>query len=109
MAAGKSGLSLGKADIPLVLGMVARGDRKHDIAAWFGVNQGRIAEAEDGKYGAPPATPGEQLPPKGPPGLKGRRLRAAVQEALGRLGSGDVAGAKAALEAGEKEYDADEI
>jgi hypothetical protein len=29
--------------------MVTRGDRHHDIAAWFGVNQGRIAEVNSGE------------------------------------------------------------
>lgn len=43
-----SGLSLSNKDVSVVLGMVARGDREHDIAAWFGVNQGRIAEAKAG-------------------------------------------------------------
>ncbi len=30
------------------MGMISRGDRNHDIAVWFGVNQGRIAEVKDG-------------------------------------------------------------
>jgi hypothetical protein len=29
--------------------MLARGDRHHDIAAWFGVNQARIAEVKGGE------------------------------------------------------------
>ena len=80
-----SGHSLGKADIPVVLGMAARGDRNHDIAAWFGVNQGRVAEAKGGEYGNPPAAPGHQLPPSGAPGIKGRRLHGAVNKALSAL------------------------
>ena len=55
MAASKSGLHLQAADIPIVLGMVARGDRKQDIAAWFDVNPARIQEAINGDYGTPPA------------------------------------------------------
>ena len=46
MSRGKaSGITLTNKDASIALGMVARGDREHDIAAWFGVNQGRIAEA----------------------------------------------------------------
>ena len=77
-----SGYVLKLSDVPIIMGMVARGDRDHDIAAWFGVNQGRIAEAKEGHYGMAPAAPAEDLPPKGPPGIKGRRLREAVQRAL---------------------------
>lgn len=77
-----SGYSLTEADIPTVLGMVARDDRAHDIAAWFGVNQGRIAEAQAGKWGLPPAASPESLPPKGAPGVKGRRLFEAVAKAI---------------------------
>ena len=47
-----------KADVKIVLGMAARGDRSHDIAAWFGVNQGRIAEAKSGEYGTLEKAPG---------------------------------------------------
>lgn len=75
----RSGIQVRRADVPTILAMVARGDRKHDIAAWFGLNQGRIAEVEDGDYGTPPvATDG--LPPSGSPGLKARELRASIGE-----------------------------
>ncbi|MBV9158844.1 MAG: hypothetical protein JO097_21470 [Acidobacteriaceae bacterium] len=80
-----SGYTLGKADVPIVLGMAARGDRNHDIAAWFGVNQGRIAEAKEGKYGNPAAAPQNALPPSGAPGIKGRRLRSTVETVVGIL------------------------
>ena len=43
-----SGLTLTAQDAALIRGMVLRGDRHHDIAAFFGVNQGRIAEIKDG-------------------------------------------------------------
>jgi hypothetical protein len=33
----------------LVKGMLNRGDKQHDIAAFFGVNGGRIAEIKTGK------------------------------------------------------------
>lgn len=83
MAKGSSsGHSLGQADIPVVLGMASRGDRNHDIAAWFGVNQGRIAEAKSGQYGNPPVAPHNELPPSGAPGIKGRRLRMALEGIL---------------------------
>ena len=39
-----SGLTQTPADAALIRGMIERGDRHHDIAAFFGVNQGRIAE-----------------------------------------------------------------
>jgi hypothetical protein len=91
------------------MGMVARGDRDHDIAAWFGVNQGRIAEVKDGtKFGSVAAAPAAQLPPKGPPGIKGRRLRDDVQQALDALNSGDMKTLRVFLEGGIVEYDQSE-
>ncbi len=83
MRKGKSsGISLSNRDATIVLGMVNRGDRDHDVAAWFGVNQGRIAEVKAGSHGQlTPAASGE-LPPKGPPGLKGRHLRSASAKAV---------------------------
>jgi len=109
MAANKSGLHLEAADIPIVLGMSLRGDRKHDIAAWFGVNQGRVAEAERGKYGTPAAASVSQLPPKGPPGIKGRRLREAATTVARLLDKSDVAAAREALKDAVNEYDSDEV
>lgn len=86
MRAGKSsGISLSNRDASLVLGMVARDDREHDIAAWFGVNQGRIAEVKQGSHGLVVAAPAHELPPKGPPGVKGRVLRTAVKKAMAAL------------------------
>jgi hypothetical protein len=62
-----SGRSLTVEDAALIRGMIRRGDRHHDIAAFFGVNQGRIAEVKDGSRfpGVPPAD-ADELPPKGP-------------------------------------------
>lgn len=80
-----SGHSLRTADIPVVLGMAGLGDRNHDIAAWFGVNQGRIAEAKSGDYGNPPVAPPQQLPPSGAPGIKGRCLRDVSEKLLAIL------------------------
>jgi hypothetical protein len=86
MSRGKaSGISLTNKDATIVLGMAARGDRDHDIAAWFGVNQGRVAEVKSGSHGPLTMAPANELPPKGPPGLKGRRLRASTGKALDAL------------------------
>jgi hypothetical protein len=47
--------------------MIARGDRHHDVAAWFGVNQGRIAEVNGGAvYAEAPIAPDSELPAPGP-------------------------------------------
>ena len=109
MARGKaSGYSLNRNDVPIVKGMLARGDRDHDIAGWFGVNQGRIADVKDEKYGAVDAASVEELPPKGPPGIKGRRLRASVDEALSALAKGDANAAMAVLQKAKQRYDANE-
>ncbi len=49
-------------------GMLLRGDRQHDIAAYFGVNAGRIAEVATGESAWAAAEPVDQskLPPPGP-------------------------------------------
>jgi hypothetical protein len=59
--------TLSPADAAIVKGMLLRGDRQHDIAAWFGLNAGRIAEVRTGKRQPeiPPA-PDHALPPPGP-------------------------------------------
>ncbi|CAN7327652.1 hypothetical protein LJR251_001771 [Rhizobium rhizogenes] len=62
-----SGRRLSEADASLVKGMDQRGDRHHDIAAWFGVNQGRVAEVVSGaKFAWAPVASGGDLPPPGP-------------------------------------------
>ena len=61
-----SGIMLSDTDAATVKGMLLRGDRQHDIAAWFGVNGGRIAEIATGaKHGSVDAVL-ETLPPPGP-------------------------------------------
>lgn len=52
----------------LVKGMLLRGDKQHDIAAYFGVNGGRVAEVAAGKGDYPSASvaPSAMLPPPGP-------------------------------------------
>ena len=62
-----SGVRLDASDASIVKGMLARGDRQHDIAAWFGVNGGRIAEIAAGaKFACVVAVDAKDLPPPGP-------------------------------------------
>jgi hypothetical protein len=62
-----SGLTLTAQDAALIRGMIARGDRHHDIAAFFGVNQGRIAEVREGtRFPGVPSAEADELPPEGP-------------------------------------------
>src|SRR6266852_2405215 len=62
-----SGISITEEDAALIRGMILRGDRKHDIAAFFGVNPGRIADVESGRrFPSVPAAPEADLPPPGP-------------------------------------------
>ena len=62
-----SGISLSAADAALIKGMLHRGDRQHDIAAWFGVNGGRIAEIATGQHFKWVDLANEaELPPRGP-------------------------------------------
>ncbi len=62
----RSGISLTDADAAIVKGMLERGDRQHDIAAWFGVNGGRIAEISSGDKFTHVHTQRDDLPPSGP-------------------------------------------
>ena len=106
-----SGIILTNRDASTVLGMVARDDRDHDIAAWFGVNQGRIAEVKAGSHGSLAVASTTDLPPKGPPGVKGRRLRTAVAKALDVLaakGEGGLTEATVILRDAQTRYDANE-
>lgn len=62
-----SGITLSVGDVAIIKGMLARGDRQHDIAAWFGVNGGRITEIRKGyRYFEVEAAPASALPPPGP-------------------------------------------
>lgn len=62
-----SGISLTAEDVALIKGMLARGDRQHNIGAWFSVNGGRIGEiACSHKYRDVEAAPTQLLPPSGP-------------------------------------------
>lgn len=66
MRAESSGITLSSKDAAIVKGMLARGDRQHDIAAWFGVNGGRIGEISKGAKFNNVAAQTEHLPPPGP-------------------------------------------
>jgi hypothetical protein len=104
----RSGIRVTDAELPLILAMVARGDRRHDIAAWFGLNQGRIKQAEDGDYGQPPLAPANQLPPSGSPGPKARDLRRAatrIEQLLYQGGQNSVAQALDQLRRAMAQFD----
>jgi hypothetical protein len=66
MKAPKSGRVLSNADAALIKSMIARGDRQHDIAAYFGVNGGRIGEISRGATFAGLAAATGALPPSPP-------------------------------------------
>ena len=77
-----SGTRLYEEDAAVVMGMLARGDRQHDIAAWFGVNGGRIGEISTGaKFAEVRPVDLADLPPQGPY-LSGRQSA----ELLAKLG-----------------------
>jgi hypothetical protein len=75
-----------------------------DVAAWFGENPARIDEVLKGQYGTLEAAPKDTLPPKGAPGVKGRRLLAFVEKAIAALDAGDNAAARDSLIAGVKRW-----
>lgn len=61
-----SGRKLTATDAAIVKGMLQRGDRQHDIASYFGVNGGRIAEVSTGATFKNVAAQTTGLPPAGP-------------------------------------------
>lgn len=77
-----SGIRLNENDASIIKGMLSRGDRQHDIAAWFGVNGGRIGEISTGaKFVDIRPADQTELPPQGPY-LSGRQSA----ELLAKLG-----------------------
>ena len=101
-----SSMALTYRETQYVKGMLNRGDRQHDIAAYFGVNAGRIAEVATGNCAYPNAEPMDaaKLPPPGPYVTKYAlsavvAILAEAQEAL-NLAEADVnlGDAKAAIE-----------
>ncbi|SJM29972.1 hypothetical protein [Mesorhizobium delmotii] len=98
-------MALTKNDARLIVGMAARGDKHHDMAAYFGENQARIAEVLSGEmFGHVEAAPAAELPPKGAPGIKGRRVYAHLEKALAALDAGNIDEAKETLAAGAKRW-----
>jgi hypothetical protein len=105
---------LPRKDVRIALGMMRRGDRQADIAAWFGVNQGVISvltrTSESSALQAPVA---DKLPPKGAPGLKGRLLRASLDRALDLLTSKEagagVTEAVTIIQLAVARYDSDDV
>jgi len=61
-----SGIKLTREDAALIKGMLYRGDRQHDIASWFGVNGGRVAEISSRTKFADVLMQKDRLPPPGP-------------------------------------------
>lgn len=60
-------MGLNLRDASLIKGMLIRKDKQSDIAAYFGVNGGRISEINTGKtFFSAPVSPAEFLPPPGP-------------------------------------------
>ncbi len=86
--------------------MVGRGDRRHDIAAWFGLNQGRIAEVEDGTHGSPLAASAGDLPPEGSPGPRARVMRSVMDQILKALADGKSQRAEDLAKKAIKDFDA---
>lgn len=84
----RSGITVTPQMVPVILAMSNRGDRRHDIGAWFGLNQGRIREVERGDHGLPPPAPANQLPPAGSPGPRARELRRALNRVEALLSQG---------------------
>jgi hypothetical protein len=100
---------LTRKDAGVVMAMAARGDRDHDVAAWFGVNQGRIAEVKDGSmFGSIQAANNEDLPPSGPIGPKARRMRAAIQYAMNHLDKGETGSAMERLKQAADIFDSND-
>ncbi len=101
-------MALTNREAAIIRGMIRRGDKQHDIAAWFGENQARIAEVDAGSHGQIAPADAADLPPKGAPGPKGRKLRAWVRKAVEALDAGDAATALAHLKSGSADYDRNE-
>lgn len=82
-----SGVRLNESDAALIKGMLKRGDRQHDIAAWFGVNGGRIAEIANGTTFPWVMAAKQGLPPKGPypTGKQAIEAQRALEQAVDAL------------------------
>lgn len=97
-------MPLSESEIAIIKGMIARGDRQSDIAAYFGgSNGGSISEINTGKSAlgqralSIPSAPASELPPPGPYFVSGRSsiraketltaLRGLIDQALGEINS----------------------
>ncbi|XHS03064.1 hypothetical protein ACFB49_46880 [Sphingomonas sp. DBB INV C78] len=91
MRAVNSGIRLSERDAAIIKTMIARGDRQHDIAAWFGVNSGRIGEIASGKTFDGVALAAGNLPPRGPypSGREATIVLDALAQAKGALASAE--------------------
>lgn len=96
-------------DAQVAIGMINRGDKQHDVAAYFGENQARIVEATQGAYGTTEPAPADELPPRGAPGLKGRRLRAFVKKAIAAIEAKNTDEALTQLKDGAANWDRHEV
>lgn len=92
-----AGYTLTEDDARIVKGMLKRGDRQHDIAAYFGVNAGRIADISTGlRFREAPARRQQHLPPPGPYSV--RDLMLALHDVHTRVLLGDLGGAQKLLD-----------
>jgi hypothetical protein len=93
-----SGRRLSAEEAAMVKAMLIRGDRHHDIAAWFGVNQGRIAEVKSGELfpEVSPADP-KRLPPQGSPGRIALKCIEALEQVRDLIEEGDARATENAL------------
>lgn len=82
-----SGITLTEREAAIVKGMLGRGDRQHDIAAWFGVNGGRVADISTGRTFSRVAPIHANLPPPGPylSGRSGEYARTIIAEVVNDL------------------------
>lgn len=88
MKASRSGRVLDNKDAPFVKGMINRGDRQHDIAAYFGVNGGRIGETSTGdQFAGISAAAISDLPPAAPYLVVPASLRGKAKNILSALKS----------------------
>ena len=87
MKAKSSGVSLSSDDAAVIKAMLARGDRQHDVAAWFGVNGGRVAEINTCQRFAAVLPSLGPLPPRGPymTGEQSARAKQSLMEVNKRL------------------------
>ena len=78
-------MSFSKHQTSMIKGMLARGDKQHDIAAFFGVNGGRIAEVSSGncEFPSAPVMHAKELPPAGPFTSPYKIIK--IKEALNKL------------------------